>query len=119
LQISSDYQEIQQAPACSVKSVKVGQDVRRSVRSCPERSHRSSSKFHRLVTSIWLRSDACSDPPNSSLLRSQGVNLEELVDDVKKLKATVRKLTRRVSALEKQLGEVIADEVLGDDGEEE
>lgn len=40
-----------------------------------------------------------------------GVNMEELVDDVKKLKATVRKLCRRLNALEKQLGEVVADDV--------
>ena len=43
--------------------------------------------------------------------RFQGINLEELVDDVKKLKATVRKVCRRLNSLEKQLGEVVADDV--------
>ncbi|XP_076800317.1 coronin-1B-like isoform X2 [Clavelina lepadiformis] len=45
---------------------------------------------------------------SAALSLPAGVDLDELCDDVKKLKATVRKLNRRVLTLEKQLGDVVA-----------
>ena len=39
------------------------------------------------------------------------IKLDEILDDIKKLKATVRKQNKRIQKLEKQLGEVAGDDV--------
>ena len=50
------------------------------------------------------RANSVGAPPDLSALLPEGFNLQELLDDVKKMKATIKKQGRRIATLEGKLG---------------
>nr|CAB3233020.1 coronin-1B-like [Phallusia mammillata] len=80
----------------------------------------TSNKPQRTLSKLPARSQVQvkSHAQNGTQL-PEGFDITELLDDVKKLKSTVRKQNRRIAKLEKQLGDVVADDDGKEDGEEE